>query len=516
MTLMKPITPKTIAKAYIILVLLLAALFSPLPQLGIALGLLAIQLYSAYKPLRANLDLAVVISTLLFMPLGLEALAGQLYAVLLTLPALLLLDQSLRENAYNQTMTFRNVGRSATSTIKSVATGLLLTFAASIILFNKTLILADAVLLGYFAAVLVYSLRKMPKTPLHETKTWNRILAGNTDNETTILKTNSKLPMHVSLKPAEAWIHVTPSTVLLSVGGEAKVNLRFTPPLAGPAKLQLQAVAIDSRGLIQTNQILEPIELHIIPRAKYAQWLAHKYLGQTSPGTAVATATPPRRPMAVKRGVEYHGSRPYQHGDRMKDIDWKHSYLFWELIVKEFAGAQGQPVIIVADLTAKDAQDADKLAYNIVKSALTLATESLPSALAVYNQNQVITATAPTNPRETLKKALALTKEITIIEPSQRVLQPTQIRKFKRSISQLDQMETESAHKLKEVLELEFEANLQAAKEHPATQALTRAVQGTQAPAVITVASSVEYNSEALLFTLERLKDKGYSTVLVA
>ncbi len=75
-----------------------------------------------------------------------------------------------------------------------------------------------------------------------------------------------------------------------------------------------------------------------------------------------------------------------------------------ELIVKEFAGAQGQVGIIVADLTAKDAEDADKLAYNFVMSALTLATEALPSALAVYNRNEVLAVTTADessgNPKE--------------------------------------------------------------------------------------------------------------------
>lgn len=60
------------------------------------------------------------------------------------------------------------------------------------------------------------------------------------------------------------------------------------PPLAGPSKLRLQASAVDPHGLIQTNQILEPIELHIIPKAKYAQWLAKKYLEQTASGTSMA------------------------------------------------------------------------------------------------------------------------------------------------------------------------------------------------------------------------------------
>jgi hypothetical protein len=139
---------------------------------------------------------------------------------------------------------------------------------------------------------------------------------------------------------------------------------------------------------------------------------------------------------------------------------------------------------IVADLTAKDAEDADKLAYNLVMSALTLATEALPSALAVCNSKEVLAATPPMNPRETLKKALELTEKITIVEPKQKVLQPTEMRRLKRSIGQLDQMKTESAHKLSELLEFEFEANQEAAKKHPATEALAKAIKNMQGPAV--------------------------------
>jgi len=54
---MTRVTVKTIAKAYFVTVLLLAVLFSPLPQIGIALVLLAIQIGSAYKPPKANLNL---------------------------------------------------------------------------------------------------------------------------------------------------------------------------------------------------------------------------------------------------------------------------------------------------------------------------------------------------------------------------------------------------------------------------------------------------------------------------
>jgi hypothetical protein len=73
----------------------------------------------------------------------------------------------------------------------------------------------------------------------------------------------------------------------------------------------------------------------------------------------------------------------------------------------------------------------------------------------------------------------------------------------------------EVVQKLKELLEFEFEANQEAAKKHPATLALAKAVKSMQGPAVITVVSSVDDDSGALLMALERLTEKGYSTVMV-
>lgn len=48
-----------------------------------------------------------------------------------------------------------------------------------------------------------------------------------------------------------------------------------------------------------------------------------------------------------------------------------------ELIVKQFSGSQGGVGVIVADLTASDAEEADALAYDLVMSALTLAKEGV-------------------------------------------------------------------------------------------------------------------------------------------
>jgi len=352
----------------------------------------------------------------------------------------------------------------------------------------------------------------VPLDALEESKTWSRTVVGDTDSKSITIKSNSRIPTQVFLQPTDSWVKIEP-TMLTSTNKE-ETTLHFTPPLAGPSKISVKASIVDPRGIIVTDQLLQPLDLHIIPRAKYAKWLANKFLEQTAKGAGTATGLS-RFAKAGKFGVEFQSTRPYQPGDSWRDFDWKHTFMLDQLIVKEFSEAQNQVGIIVADLTAKNAEDADILAYNLVMSALTLAAEALPSALAVYNSHEVLAATSPISPRETLKKTLELTDKITVEEPKQKVLQPPEMRRLKRSISQLETIKNDSAQKLIEILEFESEANLQAAKTHPAMSALMKAVKLAQAPAVITVASPISYDSDALLLGLEQLRERGFRIVFL-
>lgn len=120
------------------------------------------------------------------------------------------------------------------------------------------------------------------------------------------------------------------------------------------------------------------------------------------------------------------------------------------------------------------------------------------------------------NPREALKKTLQLTEKITIVEPSEKVLQSAEMHKLRRSIGQLEQIKTDSTQKLVDILKLEYEANQKTAMNHPASKALAKIVEGTPPPATITVvSSSLSINDEALNITLEKLKEKGYHIVHV-
>jgi uncharacterized protein (DUF58 family) len=511
---MKKATMGTAARAYIVLMLVLAVLLASPLELGLALVLIANQLYSFYKVQKASANLTLVLASLILAPLALEALVG-VYAFLLIVPALFLLDESLKATAVTQVISFHRLGRKVSDVLKVLCGCLLLVLGVSVIVWNLTLLLTVTVLLGFIGILTASSLSKLPKVSLLEGKSWSRIVAGDMEIKEFIVTSQASIPIHVKLETVDSWVHLEPQDFTLPVKGDIRATIQFTPPLAGPSKILIKAVFMDTRGLVEIGQTLQPLDLHIIPRAKYAQWLANKYLEQTASGAGIMADVQRSKSKVAKHGIEFQGNRPYQVGDRLKDIDWKHSYMLNEVIVKEFSGAQGNTGIIVADLTAKDLEDADVLAYNFVISALTLAIESLPSALAVYNQKEVISVTMPTDPRETLKKAIVLTEKITVTGSKLKVLQQTDLRMLNRSVSQLDQVDSEPSRKFSELLKMEVNSNQEAAKIHPSTLALTKAVENRQSPAVITVVTSANTDSDALSLELDKLKGKGYSTILI-
>ena len=505
-----------ISRAYLILALLAAVLLSPLAYSPLALILLILEIYTTWRPPRAGLGLAFTVSTLVLTPLTLQPWAGSFLAAVLVIPALPLLDQALRRNALDQPFEDSLLDRTPTGTSIAFGTALLVLFITSVLLGRWTLSFTSIILASYFVSVLGYVLYKTTRTPLKESTTWTRVIAGDTVITSATIEARTKMPLRVRFQAAYPWVHLDPSELKLQAK-TAQIALTLTPPLAGPSKLQLQASVIDPWGLTQINQILEPVELYVIPRARYAAWLARKYLEQTTPGAAsiVPAHGASTALRGAKGGVEYLSSRPYQAGDRLKDMDWKHTLKLNELIVKEYIEAQGQMAIIAVNLTVVDAEEADRLAYNLITSALTLAREAVPTSLAAYNHKDVVMATGPTNPRETVKTTLKLAQDIVQIEPLQRFLQPPDIQRLRRAIGQLEETKSEPADKLAAILRLEYEAIQEAAKEHPATRALTEATRHGGGPGVILLISSRNHDAEALVATLDRLQRKGYAAVTI-
>ena len=507
---------RAISKIYLVLALLAAILLLPLPYSVIALALFVLQVYSAYRPFRSDLNLVVTFSTLLLLPLTLEPSAVGVFSALLVIPAIPLLDYGLRENALHEEF-LQSEGRKPTTTLKTLAAALLVVLVGSLILANWALTFTSVLLAAYLVGVVAYTFYGIPRIPLQGSTARIRVIAGNTAEASVTIRSSAKMPLHAQVTSSYPWVSLNPAK--FSLGGDEEIlNIALTPPLSGPSRPQFQALMIDPWGLIRIKQNLQPVELYVIPRARYAEWLAKKFLGQAaleySPAPVALSSAAARR--ASGRGVEYMTSRPYQPGDSLRDMDWKRMCKLNQFIVKEYGEAQHVVTIVAAvNLTVRDSEEADNLAYNLITSALTLAGVNAPVALAVYNHQEVLLTTRAVEPREILKMTLRVAQNITVAEQEQRFLQPPEIRRLKSNIAQLQRAGTESAQKLAEILRLEDEAMQQVAKEHPAAMAITETAKRIRPPAIVAVISGWNHDTEALVVTLDRLERQGYKIVSV-
>ncbi|MFC2018287.1 DUF58 domain-containing protein [Chloroflexota bacterium] len=502
---------KTVSRVYLTLALLAAMLLSPLSYLLAASALLLLQAYSIYRPLRAGLNLVLTFSTLFIMPLTLQDAAGELAAPLLVIPAIPLLDHSLKEYASIQNLR-PSEGKKPTTLLTTLLTAIIVVLVISLILANWTLSLTCALMAAYLIAAAGYTLYGIPGDPLQSSYSRVRIIVDNTSKVSLMIKKRSRPTLHILFTSPYPWVSLHPERI--TIGSDAaNLNLTITPPLSGPSKPQVNASMTDPRGLIRMNQTLEPVEMHVIPRAKYAKWLAEKFLTQKTPHFAPISmeSLSSKEPVATRRGVEYLSSRPYQPGDMLKEMDWKRMSKFNRLVVKEYSEANELSTLIAVNLTVKDPEEADRLAYNLITLALTLAKADMPSALVAYNHREVLLTTRIEEARKILKRTLELEQDIVMVEPMHRFLQPPNIERLRRTRIQLEQAKTEPAQKLANLLRLENEAIQRRGKDHPAGRAITRAAEYVHPPATVAVLSGWNHDSEALPATLDRLKRHGYT-----
>jgi len=507
----------------VLLVLLAAIVTSSLHYSLLALALLMVMLLTTIRSLPPRLNIAITAAIVFLTPLVLAPLlerlillpltAVQIISVVFILPVIYLLDYHLKQNTLH-TPTFMKgrTGRHTTYTYVSLFISALVIMLLSPVLKNPVLLFTGVTFALYLLGVLIGILLTTPHLPLATPTIRKRVIAGTTSSIPLLITNTASVRLHSQINPADPWVKATPQRFILN-RGKTRLDLSFTPPLAGQSCPQLRVSVTDPRGFIQINQLLEPLQLHIIPRAKYAEWLAQKYLEQTGTGVVAAAITPSKAITIPKRGIEYLDSRTYQPGDQLKDIDWKHTLKLSQLIVKEYIEAGEQAAIIAVNLSVTDTEEADKLAFNLITVALTLARESIPAALTAYNHQSVFLNTAITDPSEILRQALSLVREITLAEFADRHLEPADIAKIRRNIAQLKQAESEPAQRLLGMLDFEYRAIEGAAKNHPATVALSAVTKQAPAPAMIFLVSQLNHDAEAILVTAEKLSRRKFTTI---
>jgi hypothetical protein len=268
-------------RSYLVLVLLAAVLTGTAPQLWIALVLLVLQGLMLYWHLPPRIDLPLTLATILLAPLSLATLIGPFFAAALVVPSFLLLDVQLQDRAALQNVPPFQQGRWSSPTLNYLALTALAVGFLGLIVGSVTILLVAAALLLGLVARLGYILIATRDLPLKVESMGLRVLAGEEGHARFRLQNEAPFSLRIVLSSPTPWFKLSRQEMDLGAGMAEDVEATVIPPLAGPAQPVVQALLLDPWGLLFWGIDIYPLRLHVIPRARYAAWLARRYLEQT-------------------------------------------------------------------------------------------------------------------------------------------------------------------------------------------------------------------------------------------
>lgn len=512
--IIKSIGVNRLLRVYIILALIVAAILSSLPFSFIPVLLILWRLFMWLWPVSPSIKLFTNYFTLFALTIFYGPILGPWFSSLLSLPAMALVNHDLQEVAKAQY--YHDTRHSLSITRMGIALPLiaLLVLLMSLLLGNIPLLLASIVSLVYSIAMGAITITGMPSNPLQHAQVNCRIVAGSEDDIQLDVIGTTRIGGVLFLVSPYEWLKISPAALFLRPD-RLNIKVHIAPQLSGQTIIKINAYAMDRWGLIQVRFSFEPLLIYVIPRAKYAEWLAQKYLGETNPGSVYLSSNrlATSSIYGLRRGVEYFGSRRYQPGDSLKTIDWKGTTKHHELISKEFLEFHGQSVIALVNLSVGNEEEADKLIYWIIITALTLARENIPTILAAYDHEKVQVVTPVLDSRRLVVQSLEISKGmVTYINPV-KYLNPPDIARLRSDIGRLNFANSEASRKLASLLEIEY-ANLSSqARLNPSTLALLEAFLRGESQSNILVISHRNHDAVALAVNTERYSRKGNSII---
>ena len=502
---------------YTVAALIVAAVQSPLALSFVPILLLVWFLYQWRWPSSQLIDFLT--QYFLFFATGLlfSASVGPYFALLISLPLVATINLKLRDigrvtlpDSGRRTRSITNTGM----VTLGITTGVLI---IGLMVGNVTLLLACGIIIVYLLAIVLLIWQRLSAAPVISETRQLRVVAGREVKTEVILKSKAKLNGMLFLQSPYPWFKTTPNALIPVETGEMRIKAAATPPLGGPTDIKINACVIDPWGLSQVRFEISPVKLVVIPRARYADWLARKYLRGAKFGRLplVSNVGAIKPLYGFRQGIEFYGNRMYQPGDNLKNIDWKHSVKYNKLVTREFFEIQAQPVIILINLVASDPEETDKLAYNIIVASLSLAQDGIPAALAAYDDHGVILTTKSLAAQELTIRTLEIVKEIVTRENTTKSLNPPDVSRLQANISRLKQAESQPAGVLRELLQIELKSLGHNARFSPCTAALNEVMVKTNQQSTILVISNQNHDAEDLAFNLHALTVKGNAVISV-
>jgi uncharacterized protein (DUF58 family) len=500
-------------KIYICIALVAGAVLSDPVTAVAALIALLLFLLMQWRPINSLTGLLTGYFAFFTLTVLWESPVNFIISNTISLPALVLITQGMlavrvapvkKSGSYSRTLTRIAV---TTLVIDVTMLGVSLALDSSALLIASVLAL---VFLGMFGGL---SLRA-PAMPLEVSPVQLRVLAGSRADVQVVLKERVRSGGSLYLFSPYEWLRIHKPSMALT-GDRITLEMTVSPPLSGPSGIEIKALLLDRWGLVQTGFNLDVLRLHVIPRARYASWLAKLYLDATKRGVLplVSNVSTVRPQYGMRQGIEYYGSQSYQPGDNLRSIDWKHSAKYNKLITKEFIETHGQPAMLLVNLAVSSADEADRLAQKTITTAISLAQEQIPTVIAAYDHRDVRFVTPVLQMQQIVVRALEITKEIVVFDNPARYLFAPDISRLRANITRLKFVEDSTTRTLSELLGVEYKNLLDGVTRNPATQALYRSIDRGNAESTIVIISELNHDANAIAVNKFVMENRGYAVV---
>jgi uncharacterized protein (DUF58 family) len=503
-------------KLYFCVALVVAAILSnPITSVAAVLALLV---YLFFQWRQANVFAQLVTTYFIFFAtvILLEPVTNFVISNLIALPILFLVTNSLLNAA-------KSIPRRITKHSRSLTqVGIVLSFISfvnviiSLFLSNFALLLASSMAITYLGILILISITGLSMKSVVVEQIKQRIVAGAIADLAISLHSKTKMGGLLYIESSYEWLKVH-STVLSLKLEPLILRLSLSPRLSGPSEVVVQAYATDCWGLTQVRFQLSPIQLYVIPRARYASWLAKRYLDATKPGMLplISNVSTVKPQFGFRRGIEYYGSQLYQPGDELKSIDWKHSAKYNKMITNEFVEFHGQPAVLLVNLAVGDAEEADELAQKTIITAISLAKEQIPTVIATYDHNGIKLVTPTLQPQQMVVQSLEIIKGITMFDNPTRYLYAPDISRLRANINRLKSTESDASKILSQLMGIEYGNLITSVMTNPATKTINKALGNANIQSTIVIVSRLNHDANAIAVNRFLMAKRGYAIVTV-
>ena len=298
--------------------------------------------------------------------------------------------------------------------------------------------------------------------------------------------------------------------------GRTGTELSFTPLLGGPTNVELSASVTDACGLIHLGQRLNVACLNVVPRARVARWAAEEFLEHREGGLDFGRTLSGQVSgfLAGQVGVEYLSSRTYQPGDSLLSVDWKHTARLQSLVVKTFDDGARSAGMLLVNLSATSVDEADRLVYEFLSAALTVASMSHNASLAVYDDSGDGHLSPVLDGYRLVKDVLVSCADVQVVPGWRRELRPLSAQDMHAREGRVLRVGGDKAARLARLLALR-QTSMRTHIEGAPASTLLRDAARRYRPAWCIAISAMHSDAEAVLTGLQRISREGIRTKMI-